>query len=199
MGRHTKLPEGEEAPAPDEEPRPERPQRNWIKMFVSVPLLPMVALVLAIGVVSYAWATSRISLNFAGGPPPRQAQVDSGNSQIQQRAPGDQISGRGRTGVLIAFRATRRLPNGFAGTVTIANRTSRPITGWLLGFKFPRAQVLTLTNASVLKKGQVTWVRNLTAAPALAPGASVRLTFTASGTATRPSICKFNRADCTLV
>ncbi|WP_286990522.1 cellulose binding domain-containing protein [Thermomonospora sp. CIF 1] len=159
----------------------------------------MFALVIAIGVVSYAWATSQISLNFAGGPP-QQAQADAGRDQIQRQAPGDQVSGEGgRRGVLIAFRVARRLPDGFTGTVTIANRTSRPIDGWLLGFKFPKAEVLTLANASVIKKGQVTWVRNPADAPSLAPGASIRLTFTASGTATRPSVCKFNRADCRLV
>jgi hypothetical protein len=42
-------------------------------------------------------------------------------------------------------------------------------------------------------------VRNLSAAPVIAPGASIRMTFTASGTASRPSACKFNKADCRLV
>jgi Cellulose binding domain len=201
MGRHTKLIEGEEAldeEALDEELPQERSRRNWVRTLVSVPLLPMVALVIAIGVVSYAWGTSQISLNFAGGPPQRQQpQADSQDSLIGGQPSGDQVGGR--TGVVIAFRATRRLPDGFAGTVTIANRTGRSVSGWTLGFKFPNAQVLTLTNAAVVKKGQVTWVRNLSTTPSIAPGGSVRMTFTASGTASRPSACKFNKANCKLI
>jgi hypothetical protein len=195
MGRHTKLAEGEEAL--DEELPQESPRRNWVKALVSVPLLPMVALVIAIGVVSYAWGTSQISLNFAGGPPQRQqAQADSQDSPIDGQSSAG-LAGQG-TGVVIAFRATRRLPDGFAGTVTIVNRTGRPVGAWVLGFKFPKAQVLTFTNAVVVKKGQVTWVRNLDTTRSIPPGASVRMTFTASGTATRPSACKFNKADCKL-
>ncbi|SEG87164.1 Cellulose binding domain-containing protein [Thermomonospora echinospora] len=197
MGRHTKLPEGDEAL--DEELPQERPRRNWVRTLVSMPLLPMVALVIAIGVVSYAWGTSQISLNFSGGPPQRQAQADSQDSRIDDgQVPGDRVAG-GRAGVLVSFRATRRLPDGFAGTVTIANRTDQPVNGWLLGFKFPDARVLTLDNGAVVKKGQVTWVRNPSATPSIEPGASVRMTFTASGTASRPSACKFNKADCTLI
>ncbi|HEX2314911.1 MAG TPA: cellulose binding domain-containing protein [Thermomonospora sp.] len=194
MGRHTKPPEGDGAP--DAGLRPERPGRSLAKMLVSLPLLPMVALVVAIGVVSYAWGTSQISLNFTGGPPQRQQpQADAQDNVVP---PGGQAA-RKKRGVLIAFRATRRLPDGFAGTVTVTNRSGRPVSGWLLGFRFPGARVLTLQNATVVKTGRVTWVRNLPETPVLAPGRSVRITFTASGTASRPSACKFNKADCTLV
>ncbi|REE99068.1 cellulose binding domain-containing protein [Thermomonospora umbrina] len=197
MGRHTKPPEGEDAL--DEGLRPEPPGRNWAKMLVSLPLLPMVALVIAIGVVSYAWGTSQISLNFAGGPPQRQQPQADSRDSLTGGPPGEATARQRGRGVLIAFRTVRRTPGGFTGAVTVTNRSGRPIRGWLLGFKFPRARVLTIDNSTVVRKGTVTWVRNVAATPVLPAGASVRLTFTADGTLSRPSACKFNKADCRLV
>ncbi|MBA9007133.1 cellulose binding domain-containing protein [Thermomonospora cellulosilytica] len=194
MGRHTKLTEGDAAADADEEHRPERrPARSWSRMLVSVPLLPMVALVVAIGVVSYAWGTSQISLNFAGGPP-QQAQADSSDSTVGRGRAADPQ----RTGVLISFQVARRTETGYTGTVTIANRTGKPVERWRLGFKFADARVLSVRNAVVESKGQVTWLRNRAAAPAIAPGATVRITYTAAGTPARPTVCKFNDAACTL-
>ncbi|TNY35295.1 cellulose binding domain-containing protein [Thermomonospora catenispora] len=188
MGRQAKLTEGD-APA-DEESRPRRrPARSWSKMLVSVPLLPMVALVVAIGVVSYAWGTSQISLNFAGGPP-RQAQADSGRREPAAGAP--------RDGVLVSFQVDRRTETGYTGTVTIANHGDEPVAGWRLGFKFADARVLTVENAVVESKGQVTWLRNRTTTPVLGPGETVEITYTAVGTPARPTVCKFNDAPCEL-
>lgn len=192
MGRHAKPAEGE-APT-DEESRPRRhPARRWSKMLVSVPLLPMVALVVAIGVVSYAWGTSQISLNFAGGPP-RQAQADSSGGDAGREPPADAQ----RSGVLISFQVEQRTETGYIGSVTIANHGDEPVDGWRLGFKFTDARVLTVQNAVVESKGQVTWLRNQDMAPVLEPGATVKITYTAVGPPARPTVCKFNDAPCVL-
>lgn len=195
MGRHTKLGEGDEAP--DELPQ----RRNWVRLLVSVPLLPVVALVIAIGIVAYAFGTSQISLNFAGPPPQSQQRADAQESPVSQRGSGDRAS-RGTprpTGAVIAFRVTRRLPKGFAGTATITNRGGQPINGWLLGFKIPNTRVLSLANAVVVKKGRVAWVKSPAQAPPLRPGHSVRVVFIAQGPVGKPSVCKFNRLACSLV
>src|ERR1700754_114045 len=119
MGRHTKLaddldPQGTGL-ADDTTAGPTRRARmGWV---TKVPLLPAIAGIGAIGVVTAAWSTSQISLNFAGGTPagadqPQQTQAqDSSNSR---RGVGDRISRADRTGaVTIAFRATSRSATGF--------------------------------------------------------------------------------------
>lgn len=198
MGRHTKLQllEGDGAPEDDRHQR-----RNWVKLLVAVPLLPVVALVLAIGVVTYAFATSQISLNFAGpqtGQGTPQADSQDTVSQPLKKRNQDRASRAARTGAVVAFRVAQRLPTGFRGTATITNRGTKPINGWLLGFKIPNAQVLSAVNVAVVKTGKVAWVKNLATAPVLRPGQSVRVVFTAQGPVGKPSVCKFNKVACTL-
>lgn len=191
MGRHTKL-EGEEAP-PEQPPR-----RRRLGFVTAMPLLPVLALVVAIGVVAYAVSTQQISLNFGGGGSPQnlpQADAGDGGRGARDRA---SRGGTRADGVVVAFRATGRLPAGFRGSVVISNRGSRPVNGWLLGFKIPNAQVLSVTDSVLAKTGAAAWVRNSTAAPIIKPGDRVRLTFVAKGAASRPSVCVFNRIRCDL-
>lgn len=195
MGRHKKLDgaEGSEG-APVAAAR-----TGHAKWLARVPLLPAVAAMVAIGVCAAAWSTSKISLNFAGGGA---AHAEAGRHGSAQ----DSASRRGRTattahkGVVIAFRATSHTATGFTATATIANHSDQTIPRWALAFKIPNAKVYSASNAVLVKPGAtVAFLRGLSTAPALRPGQSVRIVFTARGAVARPSACKFNRARCTLV
>jgi hypothetical protein len=161
-----------------------------------LPLLPIVALVIAVGIVSYALSTQQISLNFAGGSP-RTTQTDPRDNQVSQRGPGERASRGGRPdGLIIAFRVATRTPGGFKATATIANKGRQPVAAWALAFRIPNATVTAVSGATVVRTGATPVVRGRAA---IAPGATVRIVFAARGTASKPSICVLNRLPCTLV
>ncbi|WP_433467995.1 cellulose binding domain-containing protein [Spirillospora sp. CA-128828] len=197
----------ERAPDPPDPPDPPEPAKpsdvsgtgGWSK-FVSMlplPLLPIVALVIAVGIVSYALSTQQISLNFAGGSP-KTTQTDPRDSQVSQRGPGERASrGAGRPdGLIIAFRVASRTSGGFKATATIANKGRQPVTRWALAFKLPSASVTAVQGATVVRTGELAFVRG---GSAIAPGGTVRIVFAARGTASRPSSCVLNKLPCALV
>ncbi|TDB77252.1 hypothetical protein E1264_37640, partial [Actinomadura sp. KC216] len=163
-----------------------------------VPLLPIVALVIAVGIVAYALSTQQIALNFAGGAPHDTAQTNPRDNQVSQRERNERASrGAGRTdGLIIAFKVASKSPGGFKATATIANNGTRPVTTWALAFKIPTASVTAVSGATVVKTGKVAHVRGRTAIP---PGAKVRIVFAARGTAAKPSACILNSQPCAIV
>jgi hypothetical protein len=204
MGRHTKLaddldPEGTDL-ADDAMTEPPR-QDGRIGWLAKVPLLPAIAGLGAIGVVTAAWSTSQISLNFAGGTPSvaDQPQTQARDSTNTRRGAEDRSSRADRTSaVTIAFRATSRSATGFRATAKIANHGTQPINGWTLKFQIPNAQVVGASNVVLVQRGTTAIVRNLAHAPTIAPGRSVQVVFTAEGAASRPTSCRFNGVACTL-
>lgn len=181
-------------------PLSDPPRGRGLTKFVSMlplPLLPIVALVIAVGIVSYALSTQQISLNFAGGAP-RDTVTNPRDSQVSQRGPGER-AGRGAAradGLVIAFRAVAETPGGFKATATIANEGAQPVTGWALAFKIKGASVTAISGATAVRTGSVPFVRSR---EAIAPGAKVRIVFTARGTAAKPSSCVLNKLPCALV
>ncbi|TDC87722.1 cellulose binding domain-containing protein [Actinomadura sp. 7K507] len=158
-----------------------------------VPLMPILALVIAVGIVSYALSTQQISLNFAGGAPQR-TQTDQRDSQVSQRGPGER-EGRG-DGLVVAFRVASKSPGGFKATATIANKGSQPVGKWALAFKIPSASVTAVSGAAVVRTGETAFVRGRTG---IAPGQTVRIVFAAQGTAAGPSSCVLNSRPCAIV
>lgn len=160
-----------------------------------LPLLPIVALVIAVGIVSYALSTQQISSTSPAAP--RTTQTDPRDSQVSQRGPGERASRGDRPdGLVVAFRVASRAPGGFKATATIANKGRQPVAAWALAFKIPNATVTAVSGATVVRGGTTPFVRGRTA---IAPGATVRIVFTARGTASTPSACVLNRLPCTLV
>lgn len=204
MGRHNKLTDERGADSTDDtvtevtgRPGHSGPLR-WI---AKVPLLPAIAGIGAMGVVTAAWSTSQISLNFTEGglaqaPPP---QVGAQGNADAPRGTGDQTSRSTRTStVTVVFRAISRSETGFKATATIVNRDTEPINGWTLAFRIPGARVLSASNVVLVTPGSIATVRNLTQTPTIAPGRYVRVAFTARGTVGRPDACRFNDVPCTL-
>ncbi|WP_019634808.1 cellulose binding domain-containing protein [Actinomadura atramentaria] len=199
MGRHTRLQEPDDEPAsgvgglpgpgtPVTGPADPAPAPAKRRLRVPVPLLPIFALVVAIGVVSYAFSTQQISLNFAA--PAREPHAEGVRDS--------QVSRHGKQGGLtVAFRLVERRTAGFTASVTVANRGAEPVARWSLAFVIPHARVLSATGAEVVETGRRGWVRSPKGSPALEPGESVKVVFRASGKAAGPSACVINRVACT--
>ncbi|MGI5168058.1 cellulose binding domain-containing protein [Spirillospora sp. CA-253888] len=222
MGRHTKLGQPDDGgaagdagppPAPSRDARltvpdgtpvqaAKAPGRGRLPVKIPLPLLPIVAIVASVGVVAYSFSTQQISLNF-GGSGTKTPQADGAHdSQVSQRNPGQRASrGAPRGGgaeLTVAFRVTGKTAAAFRGTAVITNRGAAAAPRWTLAFGFPGGTVRDLQGGTVVRTGKYGWVRSPSGAPGLAPGQSVKIVFSARGTAGRPSFCKINGAVCTL-
>ncbi|MBE1534742.1 cellulose binding domain-containing protein [Actinomadura algeriensis] len=192
-------PAGHAAPAPDgPAPRVDASGPRRVARFVGslpFPLMPIVALVIAVGIVSYALSTQQISLNFAGGAP-KNPEATANDSQVLQHGPGqggDAAGGR-PDGLVVRFGVASRDASGFTATATIANRGARPVAEWALAFKIPDAVVGEVQGATVAEAGTLTKVHGTTGIPA---GDSVKIVFTAKGTPAKPTYCVINELQCT--
>ncbi|GAA4228793.1 hypothetical protein GCM10022254_19650 [Actinomadura meridiana] len=185
--------------APAEPARSRKSPFRFLSL-LPVPLLPIVALVIAVGIVAYALSTQQISLNFAGGAPDTPRQTDPRDNQVSQRGDGDgdrASRGGNRTdGLIIAFRVASKNPGGFKATATIANKGAQPVTKWALAFTITTATVTAIKGATVVKTGKIAYVRGRTA---IAPGQKVRVVFAAKGVAHKPSTCVLNSQPCAMV
>jgi hypothetical protein len=205
MGRHTKDVE-------DGVPENDGPHRR--RRVGKVPLLPTVTGVVALGAVVSSISTQQISLNFAGGPPPTAQQArpqvsDSSrphgrhsrhtardDSSLTPRE-GSRVSrGSGRTSVTLTFRTVSTWQAGFQGQVTITNRTSVPVKGWTLILRYPQTKIVSAWDVKVIRKGATLVVDNPAARPSIPPGASVKVSFTATGAGAKPAACSFNGMPC---
>lgn len=208
MGRHAKKVDHGALPDDDDDGR-----SGWSRRVGKVPLLPTVTGVLTIGAVVSAISTQQISLNFAGGSPstPRRSPPVTDSVRPEGRpgrhtarddsslsAHGGTRAGRGteRSAAAVAFRTTSTWNNGFQGQVRITNLGGHAIDGWTLAFRYPRARILSIWDVRIVRTGTVTVVRNPVQRPSIAPGQTVTVSFTASGSGARPSACVFNGRSC---
>ncbi|MEV4252360.1 cellulose binding domain-containing protein [Spirillospora sp. NPDC049652] len=162
------------------------------------PLMPLVALMLAVGVMVLAYSTRQISLNFNKSPQAATPQDANGPSDgtMSQRSPGERASrGAGRSELTVAFRVASRTSGGFRGIVTISNHGSKTVPKWALAFRVPGGTVRAVSGAAVVKTGHVVHVRSRSG-QALPPGASLRITYTSVGPVAAPVDCVLNREVC---
>jgi hypothetical protein len=204
MGRHTKHVEDDIRE--DEGPRGRR-------RIGKVPLLPAVSGVVAIGAVVSAVSTQQIALNFAGGPPPdhrAQPQVSDSarpdgrhsrrtardDSSLTPRDGGRVSRGTTRTAVTVALRTVSTWRAGFQGQATITNRSGAPVKGWTLILRYPRTKIVSAWDVKIIRKGETLVADNPAEHPSIAPGKSVKVSFTANGAGARPITCSFNGRAC---
>ncbi|WP_345443808.1 cellulose binding domain-containing protein [Actinoallomurus vinaceus] len=171
-----------------------------------MPLLPTVAGVLAIGAIVSAVSTQQISLNFAGGTPSGGASPivtvsgppdqPGGHTTGNESESGRVSRGAARSGVVVTVRTTAASARGFQGEATIVNHGTTTVKGWTLVLRYAQARISAVSGGRAVRTGTVLIVRNLATRPSIAPGRTVRVRFTATGTATTPSGCTFNGKTC---
>ncbi|HXA63488.1 MAG TPA: hypothetical protein VNW94_30455 [Streptosporangiaceae bacterium] len=206
MGRHNRfMEENFEAqagssdgfePGPQVEPSldPVRPAGGRLRWIGRAPLLPLVAGVLAIGVVGTAMSTSQISLNFAGTTPPQCAASTCDTPLDQGRGTPQASRGTTRARVVtVVFTTVARSAGTFRGTAKISNHGAKILKGKVLVFRIPGARVLSvLSGGTLITGGQLAYVR----IGSIAPGQTVRVVFSAKGLIGTPAGCNFNGAVC---
>jgi hypothetical protein len=204
MGRHTRKVE-------DDVPEDESPRRN--RRVGKVPLLPAISGIVAIGAVVSAVSTQQISLNFAGGPPPDQrAQPQASDSaspdgrhgrraarddsSLTPRDGGRASRGTDRKAFTVDLRTVSTWDAGFQGQATITNHTAAPVKGWTLILRYPQTKIVSAWDVKVIRKGATLVADNPSEHPSIAPGRSVKVSFTADGTVAPPVACSFNGRPC---
>jgi Cellulose binding domain len=161
-----------------------------------VPMLPIVALVIAVGVVAYALSTQQISLNFAGGAPKNPIN-NPRDSTVSQRGPGNRASRASRPdGLVLAFHVVSRTSTAFRATGTVTNKGQKAVSRWALAFRIPDVTVRAVSGAIVVRTGELAYVRGRAG---LAPGGSAQFVFTANGTPRKPTYCIMNKLACTIL
>jgi hypothetical protein len=197
MGRHTRKPED----GARVDPGDDRPGRSW--RIGKMPLLPTVVGVLALGAIVSAFSTQQISLNFAGGTPSGGASpivtVSGPPGQPRGHTTGNdgRVSrGTARSGVVVTVRTISASARGFQGEATIVNHGTTTVKSWTLVLRYAQARISAVSGGRAVRTGAVLVVRNPATRPSIAPGRTVRVRFTATGTATTPAGCSFNGKAC---
>jgi hypothetical protein len=160
----------------------------------------MLALVISIALVGYAWTTKQISLNFAGAAPSETNKCEAAPCPPSaDRTSGARASrGAGRqSAVAVTFRMTGHTAGGFTGTATLVNQGAKPVKGWTLVFRIQKAKMIGASGAVLLKSagsaGSPATFRSTSVIP---PGKTARLVFTGTGQFSAPSGCRLAGALC---
>jgi hypothetical protein len=106
-------------------------------------------------------------------------------------------SARHGSHVVISVRTVKTVPGGFIATILITERRARPVDNWRLWVRYPGVRITWLTGATWVrgKDGAVT-ITSLPGAPPLREGASLPITFGASGAPTGSPDCYFDDVRC---
>jgi hypothetical protein len=209
MGRHTNS--GEEPPAATP------PRMAWLGR---TPLMPLLAGVAAVGVITAAFSTRQISLNFAGGTPsgpdsaacagcesladlPEETKADGapGGDPRAAATPTEASLPRQSTRSVShkPFRAEIRLDEMLSGgftAVAVVHNDSRTAKDWRLAFRIPNAVIVSVEGANLRMTRKNGGTALLTGLAPLEGRQSVRVTFTAEGAWSKPALCKVNGYAC---
>ncbi len=92
----------------------------------------------------------------------------------------------------VNYRVDEQWGTGFTATVTVTNKTTKPINGWTVGWTFAGTQVVgTWWNAEGSQQGKVVTAKNAGWNPTIAAGGTVEFGFLASNTGSNPAPTRF--------
>jgi hypothetical protein len=139
---------------------------------------------------------------YANGYSPARAVPDPDSNPKAGRLTGNMSSVAAAPGlpVVITYRTVRRWPGGFAGMMTITNRSRSAIPSWLLFVHYRRARMDWVRGVRWYPSSSHVPGAGVVAPPrdqmVLRPGASAEFTFRASGQFGPPAGCFFDTARC---
>lgn len=85
---------------------------------------------------------------------------------------------------------------GFEGEVVVVNNGQEPLSGWQIAVALEGDTVTSVENASGFVSNGILLMQPTPGAPAVQPGGTLRVFFTAEGTQTTPLACAFNGITC---
>ncbi len=207
------------APAPAQPDAPPAPTRGSLRQLMVTPTFVFGVTIVTMAVL--AFGTTQTYLRFSAAGPDngcgvaRCARPDSGHTARGRASGGAVADGAAHGSALrssrpapasrahihplprIAYRTTQVLSAGFFGLISITGRAEPPTGDWWFSFRYPGVQITSMTGATwhVSADGVVT-IEPVPQTPALGPGATLTITFAASGPASAPSRCRFDGARC---
>lgn len=101
-----------------------------------------------------------------------------------------------RQTIAVSYAVVAQSAGEFRGEVAVGNNGSSPISGWQIVVALPDDWITSFQDASGYVSHHVMLLQPPPSAPAIAPGATLRVFFAAEGPETTPEICAFNDIAC---
>ncbi len=98
--------------------------------------------------------------------------------------------------VVVRYTVVSRWAYGFQAEVDVANDGPAPVSGWQIVVALPQDQITSFTNASGYVSHHILLLQPASSSPSIAPGGSLRVSFTAQGSETTPELCAFDNVAC---
>jgi len=102
----------------------------------------------------------------------------------------------GQAAVVVSYVVDSRGADGFQAEVDVSNNGSSSISGWQIVVALPDDQVTSVQGAKGYVSNHILLLSQASSSPAIAPGATARVFFTAQGVETAPELCAFNNVTC---
>jgi hypothetical protein len=102
----------------------------------------------------------------------------------------------GQRAVTVSYAVDEQDGASFRAEVDVINDGSSPISGWQIVVALPEDQITDFANATGYVSHHILLLQPASSEPAIAPGATLRVFFSAVGTETAPTLCAFNNVTC---
>jgi hypothetical protein len=96
----------------------------------------------------------------------------------------------------LPYRTVHHEQGYFEGTITVINRTSAPLSTWVLSFSYPGAQVRIAWGGVIDTAGSQVVIRNDPRTGSIPPGKTYTVKFGAGGVPSKPQSCRFAGREC---
>ncbi|ROO83368.1 cellulose binding domain-containing protein [Actinocorallia herbida] len=208
MGRHTKF--WDRPVFADRPPVPSPVEKVRMAWIGRTPLMPTLAGVAALGVITAAFLTQEIPLDFASpgaerpesascaGCDSMKAEMPAAGAPVETAAPDAERSAAPVTppGLRASFKLDKTTGSGFTAVLTLRNTGDKAVTGWKLRFRLPNAVVQGADGATVQMLTANGGVTVLDGTASIAPGGTLRVPFTGEGAWSNPTSCRVNGLKC---
>jgi hypothetical protein len=189
MARH-----GRHRHAPLESRSRDGARASGVRQIIRTPTFALSVSVVAAAVL--AFGTTQTYLRFSGSGPSDGCGVTGCANPASSPTPPAKPAGT--PAVQVAYKTLDTWPTGFTGELTIRNGSRDPLTAWRLSIAYNGSHI---THVSGAKYQPNPHSASTTLEPAawsdpLAAGNTVRITYTATGTAHPPTACAFDGLHC---
>ncbi|GAB2809067.1 hypothetical protein GCM10022221_03010 [Actinocorallia aurea] len=207
MGRHTKF--WDRPVTTDEPPVPSPAKKVRMAWIGRTPLMPTLAGVAALGVITAAFLTQEIPLDFASpgsernesaacaGCEPQKAEMPAVGTAVPTASPETETERSTVPPALSAnFRLQKAPGSGFTAVVTLRNTGDKAVGGWKLRFRIANAVVRGAEGATVQTVAANGGTTVLVGTSPIPAGGTLRVKVTGEGAWSNPTSCRINNLKC---
>jgi hypothetical protein len=126
---------------------------------------------------------------------PHMSQVPAATSRAP-RVAASPTATSGQPAVTVSYAVDEQMGDWFEAEVDVTNDASSPISGWQIVVALPNDQVTEVANATGYMSNHILLLQPASVGSAIAPGATLRVSFDALGIQAVPTICAFDNVAC---